>query len=119
MGCGCTKFVGSLLVSPGSTLSVYSKPQRRGGASGLATFELLQVNSAVDLRVTVEHRNTNQSTSAWTPVGDFGAGIRTAGVYSKDLSGFKGWYRFAFQFDTGTGGEDTALVSAIQIMFRP
>ena len=61
MGCGCG-FIGSLVISPGSQSPVYTNPVRRGGESAVFSIEVLEIDSTVDLEITLQHKNSDETT---------------------------------------------------------
>ena len=117
MGCGggC-EVLGSVIVSPGTTDPIYTKPMSRGGASALVSLDVTQfVSASVGYIVTVEHRN--RSDTSWGAAGVFST-ITGTGLKTKDISGFKQLVRMMMRWDTGTTHGDYLLLEAINYSWR-
>ena len=118
MGCGggC-EIVGSVILSPGGSSPIYTKPMPRGGESALVSLNVTEFFSAsVALVVAVEMRNEDGTT--WTTAGTFAA-ITGTGVVSKNVSGVKQLVRLLIHFDSGSTHGDSARIDGINFSWRP
>ena len=117
MGCGggC-EVLGSVIVSPGTTDPIYTKPMPRGGASALVSLDVTQfVSVSVGYVVTVQHKN--EKDPSWGTAGSFAA-ISGTGLKTKDISGLKQLVRLMMHWDTGTTHGDYLLIEAINYSWR-
>jgi len=92
MGCGCELY-GQQIVNPNSTNPVYTLPAPRGGAAATFVMDVIELNSATNLNINVEHRNRNDTT--WVLAAGF-APITASGVYTLDVTGLKELTRVAY-----------------------
>ena len=108
-GGGCS-VLGALIVSPGGTSPVYTKPMRRGGAAAVVSLNVTEFNSSVaNLDVTIEHKN---STGSWVSAGAI-TGISGTGVDSQYISSIRELVRLKFSFEVAASLGDLARVEAI------
>ena len=116
MGCE-GKFIGSLILSPGGSSSVYTPPKRRGGGAAIVSFEVLEfaTNGAV-LELNFQHRNNDETT--WTTLGTFSS-ISASGMYSQKFSGIKQNVRTEAHLGVGSAQGDYALIDNIQESWLP
>ena len=113
MGCGCDSgLISSLVISPGSVSPVYSRPIPRGGEAVVVSLEVLDLNSTVNFEVSLEHKNSTDS--SWTSLTSLPP-IASAGVESKYVSGVKEMVRLAVQFATGTAVGDMANLGTFNL----
>jgi len=100
---GACEIYGQQVVSPNSTLPVYSTPARRGGESGIFVADVLEFLASANLVISIEHKNSEDT--AWTAVGNVAA-IGAAGVVSAHITGIKEFYRWAMAFQPGVAAGD-------------
>ena len=102
MGCSCSLY-GKQFVNPGGNASVYSKPFIRGGPNGTFVLDVLSINTAGSLEVSVEHRTDSGN---WGSAGSFNS-ITTAAVVAKHITGLKKNLRYVFSFGGTPDAGDT------------
>ena len=106
MGCGCELY-GQQIVNPNSTNPVYTLPSRRLSETETYVVEVLELNSATNLNITV---STKKLGGTWTAAGSFAA-ITVAGVYSLRVTGQKEWTRVEYALGpTPAAGESYRVV---------
>ncbi len=115
MGCGCG-LIGSSVVSPGSVSPVYSNPIRGGGEAAVFSLEVLEINAAVSLEISLEHQNRGDP--SWTTLASL-TPISATGVESKHVTGIKELCRVVAQFGTGTSSSDTARIANMNWSWLP
>jgi len=115
MGCGCG-LIGSLVISPGSVSPVYSNPVPRGGGAAIFSLEVLELNAAVSLEITLE--NKNRGDTSWGTLISL-TPISATGVESKHVTGVKELCRVVAQFGTGTSSSDTARIASMNWSWLP
>ena len=91
LGCGC-EIYGLLVVNPNSTNPVYTLPSPRGGAAATFVVDVIELNSATNLNITIEHQNRGDT--AWSGAGSF-TPITASGVHTLQVTGLKEKYRWA------------------------
>jgi hypothetical protein len=106
---------GQQVVNPNSTNPVYTLPSPRGGAAATFVVDVIEINSATNLNVTIEHRNRGATT--WSGAGSFAA-ITASGVYSLDVTGLKGKYRYALALGPSPSAGDSYRVQK-SVSWRP
>ena len=118
MGCGSgCEIVGALIVSPGGSSPVYTKPMPRGGEAALVSVSVSEFESAgASLEIDVQTKNSNET--SWSGAGTI-TSITSADVYSVGVSGLKQFVRLSINFGAGASQGDLARLSAINFSWRP
>ena len=114
MGCGC-EIYGQQVVNPNSTNSVYTLPSPRGGAAATFVVDVIELNSATNLNITIEHQNRGDTT--WAGAASF-TPITASGVYTLDVTGIKEKYRWALALGPNPVAGDSYRVQKA-VSWRP
>ena len=113
MGCGC-EIYGQQIVNPNSTNPVYTLPSPRGGAAATFVVDVIELNSATNLNITIEHKNRGDT---WALAAGFTA-ITASGVHTLDITGLKEMYRYAFALGPSPSAGDSYRVQK-SVSWRP
>lgn len=97
MGCSCG-LNGSLIIDVGSTSERRSSPQRSQGPNALCSIEVLEVDAADPLLVSIMHKKDTDT--SYTEAGAF-SNITSAGVHTLHVTGLKAQYYWRYRCADG------------------
>ena len=114
MGCGSgCEIVGTIILSPGSGSSVYTKPMPRRGESAVVSLNVSQFSSGGAV-FEVEVQTKNSDEAGWSAVGSISS-ISDTGLYSVEVSSLKQFLRLWLKFGVGTAAGDFAMIDGINV----
>ena len=94
----------------------YSPEFGRGGLSATFALDVMNLEGAPTVSVTVEHRNADET--SFSNAGTF-TSITTVGAKSADISDLKEILRFKYEFDAGDQSTDGMHFLTMAPSWRP